>query len=94
MNDQEGESCVKKTIGCRWAPHVDHTCETGEAFKVRMHAKAWAEEERFAWDRYAAALLTTCDVSDSLDHEVETTYAADGADMLLEERRKRFGAGK
>jgi hypothetical protein len=49
-------------------------------------------EERIAWDRYAAALLT--DASSAVDHEIETTYAADGADDLLEERRKRFGVGK
>ena len=86
-------ACEKGTVGCKYGgPDGDHVCETLDALNARRDAKEWAEEERLAWDRYAAALLN--DASSAVDHEIETTYAADGADDLLEERRKRFGVGK
>jgi hypothetical protein len=43
-------------------------------------------EERIAWDRYAAAAIAPDNYGPS--------DAARVADAILEERRKRFGAGK
>lgn len=46
----------------------------------------FAAEERLAWDRYAAILVGVDDF--------DASDAARVADQLLDERRKRFGAGK
>ena len=52
-------------------------------------------EERLAWDRYAAAFSSTLPDLDewtNRQQEALAINAADFADALLEERRKRFGS--
>jgi hypothetical protein len=77
--------CSKGTDGCRWGPMIDHTCETGDAFRERMRLRDLATEERLAWDRFAAGYAS---------NNLNARLAADEADALLEERRKRFGGPK
>ena len=90
-------ACEKGTVGCKYGgPDGDHVCETLDALNARRDAKERAEEERRAWDRYAAAAMPKI----SLEfHALPVdnygpSDAARVADALLEERRKRFGAGK
>jgi hypothetical protein len=57
-----------------------------------------AAEERLAWDRYAAAALGMY-MRELPENEITTNiqiagWAANDADRLLEERRKRFGEDK
>ena len=81
-------ACEKGTVGCKYGgPDGEHVCETLDALNARRDAKEWAEEERLAWDRYAAAAMLPVD-------DYGPSDAAHVADALLEERRKRFGAGK
>ncbi len=47
------------------------------------------KEEREAWDRYAAAYMAILIHSD-LSGDQRASKAAERADQLLEERRKRF----
>jgi len=47
--------------------------------------EAWEKEEREAWDRYVASYKLT-----GRENGLVSEYAADYADDLLKERRKRF----
>ena len=64
-----------------------------QALQVRF-----CEEERRAWDRYAAAAVSGIMSQYSVNaHVYETVkriteFAADVADKLMEERKKRYGS--
>jgi len=57
--------------------------------QARLAAQALATEERLAWDHYAAAIITKMDAD---TWELEVAAVGNAADLLLEERRKRFGS--
>jgi hypothetical protein len=64
------------------------------ALIVQTHGDLTAvtrSEERLAWDRYTAACTM---MAYTVGGSVPPALIAAEADALLEERRKRFGAGK
>lgn len=78
----------------RLAANVLEARDTGAVQLHPLKGVPTIAEERLAWDRYAAGFIAF------VDKETDANYAGiahDGAafaDRLLEERRKRFGAGK
>ena len=71
---------------CRKCCYLPCACE--RIAKERAELPAREAEERRAWDQYAAAAVTH-DYTGPPD--TVTELAASIADMLLAERRKRFG---
>jgi hypothetical protein len=90
LKRENEEKCCFGTVGCRY--NNDHECEQKVDFRKRMDSRDRATEERLAWDRYAAATMARDLRGDTF--ETDARISAEAADALLEERRKRFGAGK
>jgi hypothetical protein len=66
--------------------------EAGEALRKALTLMMVPPaEERHAWDLYAAALNAAVDPS---GFALDVEEAAEAADTLLAERRKRFGAAR
>jgi hypothetical protein len=77
----------------RWThgqmPHTFKWCSTENALTVQRARDA--AEERAAWVRFAAALMSTCD-QDGVWTGDHPSTVSERADAMLTEYRKRFGA--